>query len=88
VETQLGIGVGAVALIVAFPVLLLGVVWLLGWLEAWMLQRDERAAVVQQLLEKSEGADEVEAEVTKLVAQVADRPDRISSGRRREHAPS
>lgn len=77
-ETQLGISLGAVALIIGFPTVLMGVVWLLGALEAWTLQRDERAAVIQQLLEQADGADEVEEAATELMAQVADRPGRIA----------
>lgn len=69
---DLGIGLGALALLIGFPLLLLGVMWVLGALEAWTLEPDERAAAIERLLEQADEADEVEHAVTKLVAQVAD----------------
>lgn len=69
---DLGIGLGALGLLTGFPSLLLGVMWVLGWLEAWMLEPDERAATIEQLLEGADEAEEVEQAVTALFAQVAD----------------
>lgn len=70
----LSAGLGALLLVVGFPVLLLGLVWFLGWLEAWMLMPDERAARVRQLLERAEGVEEVETAVARMLASVADGP--------------
>lgn len=70
----MGIGLGAVALVVGMPLLMLGVIWLLGALEAWMLEPDERAAAVQDLLEAEEEPADIEAAVAKLLAPVADTP--------------
>lgn len=69
---DLGIGLGALGLLIGFPLLLLGVMWVLGALEAWMLQPDERAAAINRVLEHADEAEEVEHAVTRLVAQVAD----------------
>lgn len=69
---ELGTGIGALALLVGFPLLLLGIVGVLGWLEEWMLHPYERGVVIQRLLEDAQGADEVEAAVARLTAQVAD----------------
>lgn len=69
---ELGTGVGALALLVGFPLLLLGAIGVLGWLEAWMLQPYERAVAITELLEGEEEVDEVEAAVVRLTAQVAD----------------
>jgi hypothetical protein len=69
-----GIGLGATLLVVGFPMLLLAGLWLLGRLEAWMLQPDERAETVQRMLEADAEAEEIEAAVTRLMAEVADRP--------------
>ncbi len=71
---DLGIGLGAAALIVGFPVLLLGFLWFMGWLESWMLAPDERAAAVSRLLEQVDEAEELERAVALLMAEVADRP--------------
>lgn len=76
---DLGIGLGALGLLIGFPLLLLGVLWVLGWLESWMLFPDERAAAIHRLLEGSERAEDVEQAVTKLVAQVADARDERQS---------
>ncbi|HWB70967.1 MAG TPA: hypothetical protein VG452_02020 [Egibacteraceae bacterium] len=73
-QQDLGIGLGAVALVVGFPLLLMCLLWLLGRLEAWMLEPDERAAAVTRLLEQVDEAEEVERAVTRLMARVADRP--------------
>jgi hypothetical protein len=73
---SVSVGLGAALLVVGFPALLLGLVWFLGWLESWMLMPDERAATVRRLLEQSQGADEVEAAVVRLLAAVADEPAR------------
>jgi hypothetical protein len=60
VDVEVGVGLGAIALVVGWPALLLMVMWLLGRLEAWVLQPDERAAAVEQLLAEAKHADEVE----------------------------
>jgi hypothetical protein len=75
VEREVGIGLSAIALVVGMPLLMLGVIWLLGELEAWMLQPDERAAAVHDLLEQEDEADDVEAAVARLLAPVADPPN-------------
>lgn len=69
---DLGTSLGALALIIGFPALLLAGIWVLGMLEAWMLQPDERAAKIKRLLEAENEAEDVEAAVTRLVAEVAD----------------
>lgn len=81
-DNGLGIGLGAVALVVGFPLLLMGLLWLLGRLEEWMLQPQERAAAVTELLERVEEAEEIERAVTRLLAQVTDRPDGDRPGQR------
>lgn len=73
--TELGISLGALALLVGFPLLLLGMIGLLGWLEAWMLQPDERAAAITELLERGYDVGEVEVAVARLLADAADRPE-------------
>lgn len=70
--SELGTSLWALALIAGFPVLLLVGIWVLGMLEAWMLQPDERAAKIKRLLEAENEAEDVEAAVTRLVAEVAD----------------
>lgn len=72
------IGLGALALVVGFPLVLLGGLGFLGWLEAWMVQPDERAAAVRSLLEEKEDS-ELEAAVAALLAQVADVPGQAYS---------
>jgi uncharacterized membrane protein YhiD involved in acid resistance len=74
VDVEVGVGLGAIALVVGWPALLLMVMWLLGRLEAWVLQPDERAAAVEQLLAEAKHADEVERAVTQLLSEVADPP--------------
>jgi hypothetical protein len=69
-----GIGLGAVLIIVGFPLLLLAALSVLGWLEAWMVQPDERAATVERMLQADAEAEEIEAAVARLMAEVADRP--------------
>lgn len=65
-------GVGAVfALVAGFPVLLLVLVAALGWIEAWMLQPDERAAAVQRLLDQEDEVDRLEQAVAVMLAPVA-----------------
>ena len=75
---ELGSGLIA-ALVVGFPLGLFAMVWVLGWLEAWMVQPDERAAAVQALLAQEGQVDDLERAVADLMAQVAD-------DRRRERA--
>jgi hypothetical protein len=74
VQTELTMQAGAAALIVGFPVLLFLLMALLGWLEAWMLRPDERAAELHRLLEVHEHAEDIEQAVVKLLAEVADTP--------------
>ena len=67
------LGVGAVALLVGFPLLLLTAVWGLEALERWMVTPGERAEEVARLL-SSEDADTIESTVADLFHQEADRP--------------
>jgi Na+-transporting methylmalonyl-CoA/oxaloacetate decarboxylase gamma subunit len=69
----MGLDVG-VALVIGFPVLLLVMIEALGWLEAWMLQPDERAAAVQQLLDQEDEIDRLEHAVAAMLAPVATVP--------------
>jgi len=85
VEANLGVGVGALALVAGFPLLLLGVIWLLARLEAWMLRPYERAALIADLLEHAVEAEEVELGVARLVAEVT---DRAPAPRERGRVPS
>lgn len=77
---EYGIGLGALGLLVGFPLLLLGVLGVLGWLESWMLQPYERAVQINELLDRIEEADELELAVTRLVAHVADPPRAAPQG--------
>lgn len=79
---ELGSGV-VIPLVVGFPLALFTMLWVLGWLEAWMVQPDERAAVVRQLLAQEDQVDALERAVAELMAQVADdhRRDRRDTGR-------
>ena len=65
---------GAAALIVGFPLLLLLLVLLLGRIEHWVLMPDERAAAVSQLLDQVDEAEELEKAVALMMSEVADRP--------------
>jgi hypothetical protein len=67
-------GLQALLVVVGFPLMLMGALAVLAWLESWMLQPDERAAAVLRLLEQSDRAEDVEVEVARLLAVVADRP--------------
>lgn len=69
----MGLDVGLV-LVVGFPVLLLIMIGALGWLEAWMLQPDERAAAVQRLLDQEDEVDRLELAVAQMLAPVATVP--------------
>lgn len=71
--TGMGLDVG-LALVVGFPVLLLVMVGALGWLEAWMLQPDERAAAVQRLLDQEDEVDRLEFAVAQMLAPLATVP--------------
>lgn len=71
---EASIGLGALALVLGFPLFLLGGLWLLGWLEAWMVQPDERAATVRRLLDEIEEDADLEAAVAALLSEVADPP--------------
>lgn len=70
---EVTVGLGVIVLLVGFPLLLLAMLALLGALERWMLEPDERATQVRQLLEGQREADDVEVAVTRLLAQLADR---------------
>jgi hypothetical protein len=82
VGDAIGLSAGLAALVLGFPVLLLAMLALLGWLEAWMLKPDERADEVARLLQGHGEPDEVEAAVTRLFADVSVR--RTPSLRRRQ----
>jgi hypothetical protein len=66
-------GLGAAALIIGFPLMLLLLVLFLGRLEDWVLMPDERAAAVSQLLEQVEETEELEKAVVLMMSEVADR---------------
>ncbi|MPZ88778.1 MAG: hypothetical protein GEU81_12035 [Nitriliruptorales bacterium] len=59
-------------LTLAVPPVLLVVLALLSRLEAWTIQPDERAAKVARLLEQATAPEELEIEVSRLFADVAD----------------
>lgn len=59
------------ALVVGFPVGLVGFLAVLGWLEAWMVEPDERAALVQLLLAEEREVEELERVVADLMARVS-----------------
>lgn len=87
------VGVGAAVLVTVFPLLLLGFIWFMGRLEAWMLVPDERAAAVVELLEQVDEADDLERAVTSMMAGVPPahavrrrRRDALRSVRRRRSA--
>lgn len=65
-------GAVVIPLVAGFPLAMFTVLWVLGRLEAWMVQPDERAAAVQQLLAEEEQVDALERAVAELMAQVAD----------------
>lgn len=77
-------GAVVIPLVVGFPLAMFTMLWILGRLEAWMVQPDERAAVVRQLLAQEEQVDALERAVAELMAQVADDHRRES---RRTRAP-
>lgn len=68
-------------LTVAVPLLLLLALHLLARLESWMFSPDDRADRVVRLLEESHTPDEVEEEVQRLLAEVADPHAPASRGR-------
>lgn len=72
---DLGTSLGALGLLIGFPLLLLGGIGILGWLEAWMLRPYERAVEIERLLAQEDEADAVEAAVIRVLAEVADPPD-------------
>lgn len=72
---EITVGLGALALLVGFPLLLLGMLALLGALEHWMLEADERATQVERLLEGQREAGDVEVAVTRMLTQLAGRHD-------------
>lgn len=59
-------------LTVAVPLLLLLALHLLARLESWMFSSDDRGDRVARLLEEGGTPDEVEQEVQRLLAEVAD----------------
>jgi hypothetical protein len=67
---QFDVGLGAAALVTGLPLLLLGFIWFMGRLEAWMLVPDERAAAVAELLERVDEADDLERAVTSMMSGV------------------
>jgi hypothetical protein len=69
------LGLGALALLVAFPFGLLAAVWGLAALERWMLSPTEKAAEVERLL-ALEDVDTIEDAVAELLAGNADTPGR------------
>lgn len=71
-----GTSLGALGLLIGFPLLLLGGIWVLGWLEDWMLRPYERAVEIERLLAEAEETDELERAVIAIVADVADPPAR------------
>lgn len=71
-------GWGVVALVVGFPVALFAMLWIFAAVEAWVVQPDERAAVVRGMLAQMEEVDELERAVADLVAQVADDRRRLA----------
>lgn len=71
-----GTSLGALGLLVGFPLLLLGGIWVLGWLEDWMLRPYERAVEIERLLAEADETDELERAVIAVVADVADPPPR------------
>lgn len=73
-----------IALLLGFPALLLLLVLFLGRLEDWVLNPDERAAAVSQLLEQVDEAEDLEKAVALMMSEVADR----SPGRRPSAARS
>jgi cytochrome c-type biogenesis protein CcmH/NrfG len=64
----------AFVLAVCVPVVLMAMIWVLGALEAWMLQPDERAARLHLMLQQIDEPDEIEQQAARLLAEVADRP--------------
>lgn len=74
-------------LAVAVPLLLLLGMHLLARLEAWMFSSDERAAKVAKLLEQVDTPDQVEQEVTRLLAEVTDRRGGSEPDGRTRRAP-
>lgn len=77
---DLGTSLGALGLLVGFPLLLLAGLWVLGSLEAWMLRPYERAVEIERLLAQEGEADALEKAVIRVVAEVADDP-RLRQGR-------
>jgi Na+-transporting methylmalonyl-CoA/oxaloacetate decarboxylase gamma subunit len=75
VNLDLGVGLGALALVVGFPLLLLLFTLFLGRLEAWMLMPDERAAEVAKLLEQLDETEELERAVAVMMADVTPRTE-------------
>ena len=85
---DLGLGFGALALVIGFPLLLLVLLVFLGRLESWMLMPDERAAQISVLLDQVDEADELEQAVALMMADVTPSPEerRVSDPARRRWA--
>lgn len=85
---DLGTSLSALGLLFGFPVLLLGVLGILGRLEAWMLRPYERAVEIERLLAQEEEAEAVEQAAIRVLAEV-DEPEAgrtFRRGRPREPA--
>ena len=82
---DVGVGLGAFALVVGFPLTLLVLLLVLGRLESWVLMPDERAERVSRLLDQVDEADELEHAVTLMMADVTptSRPAPSARARRR-----
>lgn len=80
---DLGTSLSALGLLIGFPLLLLGVLGILGRLEAWMLRPYERAVEIERLLAQEEGAEAVEQAAIRVLAEVDDLQGARTSRRRR-----
>ena len=87
-EQSSGVDVAWAWLVLGFPVLLMALLLLLGRLERWMIQPDERAAEVSRLLDQADHAEEVEEAVRRLLADLPGRRARALGTRARLAAAS
>lgn len=60
-----------VVLLAGVPAALMGVLFALERLEAWLVRPDERAAAMAELIDSAQEPEEVEAAVARLLAEVA-----------------
>jgi hypothetical protein len=67
------VGISALALVLGFPAILLALLWFLERLEEWTLRPDERAVAVTRLLEQSDRAEDVERAVAVMLHDVPKR---------------